>query len=58
MPGFYRDRAAAVNAGFIEKYRSSLDGNPVAVYAITPDSITAKENSAPPEALFKPGESL
>ncbi|MFP3042057.1 pyridoxamine 5'-phosphate oxidase family protein [Treponema primitia] len=58
MPGFYGDKLAAITNRFIEKYRSSIDGNPVAVYAIKPDSISAKENRSTPEELFKRGESL
>jgi nitroimidazol reductase NimA-like FMN-containing flavoprotein (pyridoxamine 5'-phosphate oxidase superfamily) len=58
MPGFYGDRVDSINAGFIEKYRSSIDGNPVAVYSIKPDTVSAKENRVVPEELFKPGESL
>jgi nitroimidazol reductase NimA-like FMN-containing flavoprotein (pyridoxamine 5'-phosphate oxidase superfamily) len=58
MPGFYRNKTELINADFIEKYRSSIDGNPVAVYSITPDALSAKENPAAPEELFKPGESL
>lgn len=30
----------------LEKYRSGMDGNPVTVYKITPQEITAKENAA------------
>jgi nitroimidazol reductase NimA-like FMN-containing flavoprotein (pyridoxamine 5'-phosphate oxidase superfamily) len=58
MGGFYRDRADSVNADFIKRYRSSIDGNPVAVYSVKPDWTSAKENCAAPEELFKPGESL
>ncbi|MDR3173773.1 MAG: pyridoxamine 5'-phosphate oxidase family protein [Treponema sp.] len=58
MPGFYKDLADSVDPGFVEKYRSALDGNPVAVYALSPDLLSAKENGAAPDELFKPGESL
>jgi nitroimidazol reductase NimA-like FMN-containing flavoprotein (pyridoxamine 5'-phosphate oxidase superfamily) len=58
MPGFYRNQVDMVDTGFIKKYRSSIDGNPVAVYAIKPDWISAKENPVAPEELFKPGETL
>jgi nitroimidazol reductase NimA-like FMN-containing flavoprotein (pyridoxamine 5'-phosphate oxidase superfamily) len=54
MPGFYKDGAAAVSPRFIAKYRSALDGNPVAVYALKPDHLTAKENAASPDDLFVP----
>ena len=33
-----------------EKYRSSIDGNPVSVYRITPQEMTAKENSVETKA--------
>jgi nitroimidazol reductase NimA-like FMN-containing flavoprotein (pyridoxamine 5'-phosphate oxidase superfamily) len=53
MPGFFSNSRIA--AAFVEKYRSSLDGNPVAVFRVKPDEITAKENRAEPENLFQPG---
>ena len=49
MPGFYRQ---TLSPQFIEKYRSGLDGNGVAVYRLLPEEITAKENVAVPDALF------
>lgn len=58
MPGFYREQVKMINAEFIERYCSSIDGNPVAVYCIKPDEISAKENRAAPDELFKLGETL
>jgi nitroimidazol reductase NimA-like FMN-containing flavoprotein (pyridoxamine 5'-phosphate oxidase superfamily) len=48
MPNYY---SHSLTSTFIEKYRSSLDGNPVSIYRITPQEMTAKENSAEPEKL-------
>lgn len=42
-PGFYKQE---MSARMIEKYRSSMDGNGVAVYRLTPVHLTAKENAA------------
>lgn len=42
MPKYY---SHPLSAATIEKYRSSLDGNAVSVYRVTPQEITAKENS-------------
>lgn len=54
MPGYYRQ---PIQRKLIENYRSSMDRNPVAVYRITPAVLTAKENSAPAEALYSaPGD--
>lgn len=41
MPGFFKN---PVSQQFVEKYKSSLDNNPVSVYRIDPESLTAKEN--------------
>lgn len=49
MPGFYKQRIAPE---LVQKYRSGMDGNAVAVYRIVPQQITAKENAAAPEQLF------
>lgn len=49
MPGFYKQK---MSGGLIEKYRSSMDGNGVAVYAITPVQLTAKQNKAEEADLF------
>lgn len=49
MPGYYNN---SLTSSFIEKYRSSLDENPVSVYRITLEGITAKENSVESEQLF------
>lgn len=48
-PGFY---ARKIDANLISRYRSSLDGNAVAVYRIAPTEITAKENSEEPDSRF------
>jgi nitroimidazol reductase NimA-like FMN-containing flavoprotein (pyridoxamine 5'-phosphate oxidase superfamily) len=58
MPSFYKNETDSISAVFVEKYRSALDKNPVAVYAITPDYLSAKENGAAEDELFKAGESL
>ncbi len=50
LPGFYKSRMTAALA---EHYRSSHDNKAVAVYKIEPELITAKENAAEPDALFK-----
>ncbi|HWQ42742.1 MAG TPA: pyridoxamine 5'-phosphate oxidase family protein [Desulfosporosinus sp.] len=42
-PNYY---SHPLTSTLIEKYRSSMDGNAVAVYRITPQEMTAKENSA------------
>lgn len=51
MPKYYKQ---PLNGIFIEKYRSSLDGNAVAVYRVTPQEMTAKENSVDSSKLFNP----
>jgi uncharacterized protein len=38
----------AISARLVERYRSSLDHNPVAVHRITVEGLTAKENRTPP----------
>ncbi len=45
MPDFY---GHPLTGNLIEKYRSSMDGRAVSVYRITPQEMTAKENSADP----------
>ncbi|WP_058304226.1 pyridoxamine 5'-phosphate oxidase family protein [Gorillibacterium timonense] len=52
-PGFYKQPIAPL---LVERYRSSMDGNKVAVYRIVPKHLTAKENAADPQALFKHGQ--
>ncbi|MDF2565831.1 MAG: Pyridoxamine 5-phosphate oxidase-related protein [Massilibacillus sp.] len=42
MPKYY---SHPLTSTLIEKYRSSLDGNAVAVYRLTPQEMSAKENS-------------
>lgn len=49
LPKYYNH---SLTGTFIEKYRSSLDGNAVSIYRITPQEMTAKENSVEPEKLF------
>jgi hypothetical protein len=49
MPEYYNH---SLTSTFIEKYRSSLDGNAVSVYRITPQEMTAKENSVEPDKLL------
>jgi uncharacterized protein len=51
LPGYYRSQLTPT---LIERYRSSLDGNGVAVFQITPTSLTAKQNHAEPKDLFAP----
>jgi uncharacterized protein len=49
MPGYY---STPLTNNFVEKYRSSLDENPVSVYKIMLEGMTAKENSVESEQLF------
>ncbi len=49
MPKYY---TKPLNSIFIEKYRSSLDGNAVSVYKVTPREMTAKENLVQSDKLF------
>jgi uncharacterized protein len=51
LPKYYNHSLAST---FIEKYRSSLDGNAVSVYRITPQEMTAKENSVESDKLLNP----
>jgi len=46
LPEYYTEK---INGTLTEKYRSSLDGNAVAVYRIIAEEITAKENAAEPK---------
>jgi len=41
MPKYYSN---PLTSTFIERYKSSLDGNAVSVYRITPQGMIAKEN--------------
>ncbi|WP_419770980.1 MAG: pyridoxamine 5'-phosphate oxidase family protein [Candidatus Marinarcus sp.] len=50
MPEFYKN---PMSASLMEKYRSGHDQNRTAVFCISPDELTAKENYAEPEQLFK-----
>ncbi|MCE1175472.1 MAG: pyridoxamine 5'-phosphate oxidase family protein, partial [Propionibacteriales bacterium] len=49
LPGFYRSR---ITDRLVDNYRSGMDDNPVAVYRLTPDRLTAKQNLADPGELF------
>ncbi len=49
-PGYYKH---PLTDTMIEKYRSSFDGNTVSVYRLTPENVTAKENQADENKLFK-----
>lgn len=49
MPEYY---SHSLTSPLIEKYRSSMDGNPVSVYRITPQEMTAKENSVEADNLM------
>ena len=51
MPGYYR---STIRGPLVERYRSGMDNNPVAVFKITPDTLTAKGNTAEPGDLFTP----
>ena len=48
-PGFYQN---PLSAQMVEKYRSSHDNNPVAVYKIEVAEMTAKHNLASEDELF------
>jgi Predicted flavin-nucleotide-binding protein len=53
VPGYYD---LPLSSGHVEKYVSSL-GSRTAVYKLTPDAITAKENEASDSGrLFRPGK--
>ncbi len=52
-PGQYRQ---GIGPDLAEKYRSSLDGNGVAVYRLLTECITVKENDAAPEPAFLSGQ--
>ncbi len=49
-PAYYKK---PITSTLIEKYRSSFDGNSVSVYKLTPKDLTAKENNASEDKLFK-----
>jgi uncharacterized protein len=49
LPGYYKEKLSST---LMEKYRSSLDNNPVSVYRIRALEITAKENAADEGRLF------
>ncbi|MBP2655784.1 MAG: antibiotic resistance protein [Firmicutes bacterium] len=49
MPKYY---SQLLTSTLIEKYRSSLDGNAVSVYRVTPQEMTAKENSVESDKLL------
>ena len=50
MPNYY---SQSLTGALIEKYRSSMDGKAVSVYRLTPQGITAKENSVDLDKLFR-----
>lgn len=50
MPGYYGEKP--INEKLIEKYRSALDKNAVAVYCIKPEHLTAKQNVVDSDELF------
>jgi len=50
MPGFYNK---AMSSTLLEKYRSSMDGNRVSVYRLTPEELTAKENAVELGKMFE-----
>ncbi|MGB9200233.1 pyridoxamine 5'-phosphate oxidase family protein [Methanobacterium sp.] len=49
-PRYYKH---PLTAKLIERYKSSFDGNAVSIYRITPENMTAKENHAKEDKLFK-----
>ena len=49
MPHFFKN---PLSKQFVDKYRSSLDNNAVAVYCIDPEDLTAKENPIDMEHMF------
>jgi uncharacterized protein len=49
MPGYYRN---PVTARMVQHYRSGMDGNAVAVFRISPEHLSAKENRVAPADLF------
>jgi len=51
MPHFFKN---PLSKQFVDKYRSSLDNNVVAVYCINPEDLTAKENPIDMEHMFHP----
>jgi nitroimidazol reductase NimA-like FMN-containing flavoprotein (pyridoxamine 5'-phosphate oxidase superfamily) len=53
MPGFYHQK---ISGPLVAKYRSSMDGNTVGIFRICVEAMTAKENAAAPEYLFKTKE--
>ena len=50
LPNYYKK---PLTASFIENYKSSMDGNKTAVFKLTPEDITAKENQVEESELFK-----
>jgi len=49
MPEYY---SHPLTSTLIEKYRSSMDGNAVSVYRLTPQEMTAKENSVESDCIL------
>ncbi len=50
VPDFFKN---PLSKQFVDKYRSSLDNNAVAVYCINPEDLTAKENPIDMEHMFQ-----
>ena len=55
VPKYY---SQSLTGNLIEKYRSSHDDKAVSVYRITPQQVTAKENSAQADQLFSSPQTL
>jgi nitroimidazol reductase NimA-like FMN-containing flavoprotein (pyridoxamine 5'-phosphate oxidase superfamily) len=49
-PGYYKK---GLSAKMMENYRSDVDGNPVSVYRLKPSHVTAKQNVAEEEEIFR-----
>jgi len=49
-PGYYQK---GLSAKMMENYRSDVDGNPVSVYRLKPSHVTAKQNIAEEEEIFR-----
>ncbi|WP_286904797.1 pyridoxamine 5'-phosphate oxidase family protein [Clostridium sp. UBA1652] len=55
VPKFFK---TPLSKHFVDKYRSSLDNNAVAVYCIIPEELTAKENPIDMENMFDMHKSM
>lgn len=49
LPGFFK---APLSKSFVDHYRSGLDHKAAAVYCISPENLTAKENPIDAEHMF------